>query len=198
MQEGKIKMQRASLAALFALGMAAGCSQASEQMGLKKKEEDELEKSLPTLALLAAFLPVNPGSCAFTFGSSSVNIQEYTLTANQSSSFPNGFTYAHRNWASVKLPDVSATTTVAFNYSPYYPSSTYGSIYLVYNESACPISNSSQTDWNRTSDLSQSRTPTNYTVSGSTISFNATSAGKNFIIVSAGSPAASPTVTRTN
>jgi hypothetical protein len=188
---------RLGLLPVLALCLTVDCSQVSEQMGLTK-EEDPLEKNLPTLALLAAFLPVNPGSCGFTFGSSSVSIQEYTLSANQSSSFPNGFTYAHRNWAAVKVPSVTATTTVAFTYSPYYPSSTYGSIYLVYNESACPLSNSSQIDWNRTADLTSARTPTNYTVSGNTISFNAAGAGKNFIIVSAGSPGSSPSVSRTN
>lgn len=181
---------------LLALCLLSGCTQLKAQLG--QEEEDEFSETLPLLALTAAFLPVNPGSCSFTFGSSSVMIQEYSLSSNQSSTFPNGFTYAHRNWAAVKIPAATATTTVAFTYSPFYPSSTFGSIYLVYHESACPLSNSSQTDWNRTSDLSASRTPTNYTVSGNTFSFNGTAAGKNFIIVSAGTPGSSAQVTRTN
>lgn len=176
--------------------LLASCSQVKER--LMPEEKNALEENLPFLALAAATLPVNPGSCSFTFGSSSVMIQEYMLNAGQSSGFANGFTFAFRNWAAVRLPAVAATTTVAFNYSPYYPSSTYGSIYLVYNETACPLSNSSQIDWNRTADLTAARTPTNYTVSGNTISFNAAAAGKNFIVVSAGAPPASPTVTRTN
>lgn len=165
---------------------------------LTGEKEDEAAAMLPLIALGAAVLPVNPGSCSFTFGSSSVMIQEYSLSANQTSSFPNGFTYSFRNWAAVKVPAVSGTTTVAFSYSPFYPSSTYGSIYLVYNENGCPLSNSSSTDFNRTSDLTAARTPTYYSVSGNTFSFNGSAAGRNFVIVSAGSPGASPSVTRTN
>lgn len=189
-------MKLSLFCAALALILFPSCSQVKER--LMPEEKSTLEENLPFLALAAATLPVNPGSCSFTFGSSSVMIQDYTLSAGQSSTFANGFTYAFRNWAAVRLSAVAATTTVAFNYSPYYPSSTYGSIYLVYSESGCPLSNSSQIDWNRTADLTSARTPTNYTISGNTISFNAAAAGKNFIVVSAGTPPASASVTRIN
>lgn len=182
-----------SLVIAFSL---SGCTQVKEQLG--QEEKDEFSETLPLLALTAATLPVNPGSCSFTFGSASVMIQEYNLTSNQSSTFPSGFTYSFRNWAAVKIPAATAATTVAFSYSPFYPSSTYGSIYLVYNETACPLNNSSAADFNRTVDLSASRTPTYYTVSGNTFSFNGAAAGRSFIIVSAGAPGSSPQVTRTN
>lgn len=180
-----------SIGIMCLLGMGTGTA------ACRGQESQTEAQAAAVLAL--SFLPQNPGPCSFTFGSSSVNIQELSLGAGQNSNFPSGFTYVVRNWAAVKLPSVASGTTVAFNYNPYYDSSTYGNIYLVYAEGACPLGNSSNTDWNRTSDLSAVRTPTNYTVSGNTITFLAAAAGKSFTIVSAArSRTGSESVTRTN
>ncbi len=168
---------RKFIGVLFLIGAGMGGG------ACKAPEGTEAEAAMALAAL--SYLPQNPGSCSFTFGSSSVNIQEFSLAANTNSTFPSGFTYVVRNWAAVKLPAVASGTTVAFNYNPFYDSSTYGNIYLVYLESGCPVGNSSNTDWNRTSDLSTSRTPTYYTVSGNTLTFLAAAAGKNFTVVSA-------------
>jgi hypothetical protein len=166
------------------------------------KEEDSGDEDSTLLLVggLAALLtPQNPGSCSFTFGSRSVNIQEYDVAANSSSSFPNGFTTLFKTWAAIKLPTVANGTTVAFNYAPWYVTGG-NTFYLVYNESACPLDNSSNADFNYTfPDLASTRTPTNYTVSGNTITFNATGATKSFIVVSAASSASgTESVTRTN
>jgi hypothetical protein len=150
-----------------------------------KQEEENNDDEILLLGVAAAFLPQNPGSCSFTFGSTTVPIQEYSLAANSSSAFPAGFTTAFRRWAAIKIPAAANGTTVAFNYSPFYDSTSLGNIYLVYEASGCAIDNSTTTDWNRTADLGAARTPTNYTVSGNTFTFNATAAGKNFVIVSA-------------
>jgi hypothetical protein len=179
-----------SAGALLVAGLAlVGC----------KPEEETNDDEILLLGVAAAFLPQNPGSCSFTFGSTTVPIQEYSLAANSSSSFPNGFTTAFRRWAAIKIPAAANGTTVAFNYSPFYDSSSLGNIFLVYEASGCPIDNSTTTDWNRTADLSSARTPTNYTVSGNTFTFNASGAGKNFVIVSANrSGTGTESVTRTN
>lgn len=150
------------------------------------KEEEGNDDELLLLALgVVALTPRNPGSCSFTFGSSSVPIQEYSLAASSTLSFPNSFTSLFKSWAAIKVPNVATNEDLVFNYNPFYRSSTYGDIYLVYEASGCPINSSSTTDWNRTSDLSAARTPTNYTVSGNTITFNGTANGKSFVVVSA-------------
>jgi hypothetical protein len=168
--------------------------------GACKNEDDGSDQDLILVgALAAAFSPQNPGSCNFTFGSRNVPIQEVDVATNGSSNFPNGFTTLFKTWAAVKLPTVANGTTVAFNYAPWYVTGG-NTFYLVYNESACPITNSSNADFNYTfPDLQNTRTPTNYTVSGNTITFNATGAGKSFIVVSAASGSgAGSSVTRTN
>lgn len=162
-------------------------------------EEETNDDEILLLGVAAAFLPQNPGSCSFTFGSTTVPIQEYSLGANSSSNFPNGFTTAFRRWAAIKIPAAVNGTVVAFNYSPFYDSSTLGNIFLVYEASGCPIDNSTTTDWNRTADLGSARTPTNYTVSGNSFTFNAAAAGKSFVIVSANrTGTGTESVTRTN
>ncbi len=163
----------------------------------KQEEDDSTEDLLPIVALAAAFSPQNPGSCSFTFGSRTVPVQEYDVAANGNSSFPNGFTTLFKSWAAIKLPAVANGTTVTFNYAPFYEVGGR-SFYLVYNESACPITNSSNADLNYTfPDLASTRTPTNYTVSGNVFTFNATAAGKDFVIISGASASgAGSTVTR--
>lgn len=165
-----------------------------------KSEEDSSDEDLLLLAGLAStFTAKNPGSCNFTFGSRSVPMQEVTLGSNASSTLPNGFTFLFRNWVAVHVPAVTATTTVAFNFTPFYLAG--GNTYhLVYNEAACPINNASRADLNYTfPDLANARTPTNYTVSGNTFSFNGSAAGKDFTIIAVTSnPPASANVTRTN
>ncbi len=164
-----------------------------------KPEEETNDDEILVLGVAAAFLPQNPGSCSFTFGGTTVPIQEYSLSANSSSSFPNGLTTAFRRWAAIKIPAAANGTVVAFNYSPFYDSSSLGNIYLVYEASGCPINNSTTTDWNRTADLGSSRTPTNYTVTGNSFTFNGAAAGKSFVIVSANrTGTGTESVTRTN
>lgn len=165
---------------------AAGC-----------KEDEGNDDELLLLGLGAALLPRNPGSCSFTFGSTTVPIQEYSLAASSTLNFPNSFTSLFKAWAAIKVPNVATNEDLVFNYNPFYRSSTYGDIYLVYETSGCPINNTTTTDWNRTSDLSAARTPTNYTVSGNTITFNGAANGKSFVVVSANSVVAgSESVTR--
>lgn len=165
----------------------------------KSEEDDSTNDLLLVGALASAFSPQNPGSCSFTFGSRTVPVQEYDVAADTSSSFPNGFTTLFKTWAAIKLPAVANGTTVAFNYTPWYVAGG-NTFFLVYNESACPITNSSNADLNYTfPDLQNTRTPTNYTVSGNTITFNATAAGKNFVVISGASNSGTgSTVTRTN
>lgn len=152
-----------------------------------EEEEDTTTQDLGLLlgAIALRFQPTNPGSCSFTFGSRTVPIQEYDVAANGNSSFTNGFTGSFKQWAAVKLPSVTNGTTVTFSYEPWYSvgGNTY---YLVYEESACPLNNESSADFNYTfPDLQTQRTPTNYTVSGNTLTFNSNANGKSFIIVSA-------------
>ena len=179
------------LALCLAISGLGACQQNDDDGG-----DDEL---LLIGGLAAALSPQNPGSCSFTFGSRYVPIQEVSVAANSSSSFPNGFTVLFKTWAAVRLPAVANGTTVAFNFTPWYVTGG-NTFFLVYNESACPLNNSSNADFNYTfPDLQTQRTPTNYTVSGNTITFNATSAGKDFIVVTAASSVpAGASVTRTN
>src|SRR5262245_3155864 len=104
------------------LGLILVIGSATATASCKNDKSDN--DTMISLAAIALFLPQNQGTCAFTFGSSSVNIQEYNLTANSNSSFSTGFTYAFRYWAALKLPSVANGTTVAFSYKPFYPSST--------------------------------------------------------------------------
>lgn len=165
----------------------------------EENDDGELENTLLLSSLALALTPQNPGSCSFTFGSRTVPIQELDLAANSSTSFPNGFTILFKSWAALKIPTVANGTTVAFNYAPWYVTGG-NTFFLVYNESGCPLTNSSNADFNYTfPDLQSTRTPTNYSVSGNTITFNATGAGKNFVVVSAASSrSGTESVTRTN
>ncbi len=153
-------------------------------VGSCNKEEDD-NALLPVLALSSAFTASNAGTCSFTFGSRTVPTQEYDLSTNTTLSFPNGFTFLFRNWVAIKIPSASDGMTLTFNFTPWYTAGGK-TFYLVYNESACPIGNSSNADLNYTfPDLATERTPTNYTVSGNTLTFNSSAAGKSFVIVAA-------------
>lgn len=157
------------------------------------------DSTLLLAGLAGALSPTNPGPCAFTFGRNNVPIQEYSSTGAGDLSFTTGFTGLFKNWAAIKVSNVINGTALAFNYAPWY-SAGGNSYYLVYNESGCPITNSSNADFNYTfPDLAATRTPTNYTVSGNTLTFNSSGATKQFVIVSAsGSVSGSEKVTRTN